>query len=129
MGSHMFEKGEEVIDEKARRRYRERIQELQEEIQLCEINNDLGKTTALHDEYETLLGHMSSSIGIGGRVRKLNDSVEKARSAITWRIRNAIHRLEKVDPILGKHLSKSIQTGIFCKYSPERATTWVDQRS
>jgi hypothetical protein len=70
---------------------------------------------------------MSSSIGLGGKIRKANDNVEKARSAITWRIRNAIQRIEKIDPVLGKHLSKSIQTGIFCKYSPERSTTWIVQ--
>ena len=46
----------------------------------------------LQDEYDKLIDHLSSVVGLGGKTRKSNSSVEKARSAITWRIRSSIKK-------------------------------------
>jgi hypothetical protein len=59
-----------------------------------------------------------------GAAREAGNTVERARSAITWRIRSAISKLEKVSPGMGKHLSNSIKTGTFCAYSPEQTIAW-----
>ena len=64
-------------------------------------------------------------MGLGGKTKKLDNSNDKVRSAITWRIRASIKKIENAHPILAKHLNNSISTGNFCKYSPEQAPDWV----
>jgi hypothetical protein len=54
----------------------------------------------------------------------MGSSVEKARSAITWRIRNVIKKISSTHPKLATHLSKSINTGTFCSYKPEVNIDW-----
>ena len=125
MGSGFATTPEFVFDEKARRSYQQRIQELQEEISLSENNNDHEQRARLSREYEHLVEHLSASIGIKGRIRKSHDSIEKARSAVTWRIRNAIQKIASAHPALGKHLSSSIRTGLFCRYTPEKEVPWT----
>jgi hypothetical protein len=50
--------------------------------------------------------------------------MDRARSAVTWRIRKAIKKIEAVNPSLGKHLSNSVKTGLFCSYHPELSMDW-----
>jgi hypothetical protein len=64
------------------------------------------------------------AIGLGGRERKMGDSSERARSAVTWRIRHAIKKLAVVHPALARHLRVSLKTGVFCSYEPEKETPW-----
>ena len=64
------------------------------------------------------------AIGLGGGDRKMGDSSERARSAVTWRIRHAIKKLEVVHPALARHLRVSLKTGVFCSYEPEKETHW-----
>ena len=87
--------------------------------------NDFGRADKLREEYEKLINHLSSSLGLAGKTRKIDSSVEKARSAVTWRLRNAIKKINNDNPLLGKHLSNSIKTGIFCSYSPENEISWI----
>jgi hypothetical protein len=61
---------------------------------------------------------------LGGRARNLSDPAEKARTAVTWRIRNAIKKIGQAHPELGRHLEVSIRTGIFCVYAPDRRILW-----
>jgi TolB-like protein len=114
-----------VFDEKAKRSYQKRILELQEEIRLTENNNDTAQASALQQEYDDILEHLTTSLGLKGKIRKVNDPMEKVRSAVTWRIRNAIQKITKLHPVLGKHLSSSVKTGIFCSYSPEKPVQWL----
>jgi hypothetical protein len=94
------------------------------EIDEAELMHDESRAAKLREEYEEIIEHLSKSLGIGGKSRKLNSSVEKSRSAVTWRIRSAIKKIEAVHPSLSKHLSNSIKTGIFCSYSPEKEIIW-----
>lgn len=125
MGSGLEALAEPVFDERAKRSYQKKILELQEEIRWSENNNDLQRSSYLHEEYDQIVDHLSSSLGLKGKIRKSHDNLDKTRSAITWRIRNAIQKIEKAHPILGKHLSASIRTGIFCSYMPEKSIKWI----
>lgn len=125
IGSGVVMSSEPVFDEKAKRSYQKKILELQEEIQWSEQNNDLERTTSLQQEYDDIVDHLSASLGMRGKIRKAHDPIDKARSAVTWRIRNAIRKIEKTHPSLGKHLSVSIKTGLFCSYRPEKPVTWM----
>ena len=53
------------------------------------------------------------------------DKIERARVAVTMRIRNAVERIENEHYALGRHLSRSIETGRFCCYEPETPTEWM----
>ena len=125
MGSGLEAMAEPIFDEKAKRSYQKKILELQEEIRWSETNNDLQRSTYLHEEYEQIVSHLTSSLGLKGKVRKSHDNIDKTRSAVTWRIRNAIQKIEKAHPVLGKHLSASVRTGIFCSYVPEKPVKWI----
>lgn len=124
MGAEVIEKGEEVFDQKARQTYQRRILELQQEIEEAETTNAGYVAETLHKEYDKLLEHLSASVGKGGATRKVSGSIEKARTAVTWRIRNAIKKIKAGHPSLGKHLEVSVKTGVFCVYSPEKEVHW-----
>jgi TolB-like protein len=128
MGGGIVTHSEFVFDAKAKSSYQKKILALQEEIRWSETNNDLHRTAALHQEYDDIVNHLTSSLGLKGKVRKVNDPLDKTRSAVTWRIRNAIQKIEKVHPMLAKHLSTAIKTGIFNSYSPERPVKWISSK-
>ncbi len=52
------------------------------------------------------------------RALSLDDPVERARKAVTARIRDAIRRIGRVAPALGRHLEASVSTGVRCTYAP-----------
>jgi TolB-like protein len=125
MGGGLEMSPELVFDEKAKRSYQKKILELQEEIRWSEENNDLQRSSTLHKEYDDIVDHLTVSLGLKGKIRKSHDVLDKTRSAVTWRIRNTIQKIEKVYPLLAKHLSVSIKTGIFCSYNPEKPVEWI----
>lgn len=114
-----------VLDDKAKKQYQQRIRGLVDEITTAEENNDFEHASVLKEEYDKLVESLSSSLGLNKKSRKLGSVVEKTRTAITWRIRSSIQKIEKAHPDLGKHLAKSIETGIFCSYSPEQSFDWI----
>lgn len=124
LGAHVRQTGAVLFDEKARRNYQERIRELREEIELAESHNNSSALPSLHEEYESILAHVSASIDRKGRVRKVNDNDDKARSAVTWRIRSAIQKIGEVHPALAKHLSGAVRTGFYCSYNPDTPVDW-----
>lgn len=114
----------ESIDQKAKSNYLKRIKELQIEIENAEELNNSIEANKLREEYDSILDHLSQSLGLAGKTRKVGSTVEKARTAVTWRIRNTIKKLEKIHPPLSKHLSSSIKTGTYCSYKPEYQIDW-----
>lgn len=125
MGSALVTSEELVFDEKAKKTYQKKILELQEELSTAEAHNDLARSTALQEEYDRILSHLSTALGLKGKTRSLGNLPDKARSAVTWRIRNAIKKIEKQHPSLGRHLDLSIKTGMFCTYAPEKMIKWM----
>ena len=114
----------EILDDEARRAYKQRIDELREERDLAEAANDTVRAERAREELDAIGEALGSAYGLGGRARRSGDHAERARSAVTWRIRSAIARVEAVHPALGRHLKNSVRTGTFCSYAPERATDW-----
>ncbi len=125
MGTAIGTARQPLIDDKARAAYQQKIKDLQQDISVAEQDNNLGVLENLQHEYDQLLEHLSSSLGLSGKVRQAGNPIEKARSAVTWRIRNAISKIEKAHPALGKHLAHSINTGTFCSYEPENKVDWI----
>ena len=83
-----------------------------------------GGAEKTREELNHLIDHLSKSTGLGGKSRKMGSTSEKARTAVTWRIRSAIKKIEKVLPPLGKHLTNAVQTGTYFAYCPEKEMYW-----
>jgi len=114
----------EALDAEARKQYRSRLADLEEEISEAEANNDLERAGQAREEREFLLAELGAAVGLSGRPRRVLDPAERARKAVTWRIHEAITHIEKVQPALGRHLRRSVRTGSFCVYDPVEPTTW-----
>jgi len=114
-----------LLDLEARQEYRQRLADLDEELADAEAANDPERETRARREREFLLGELSAAVGLGGRERISLDPAERARKAVTGRIREAIGRIEGAHPELGHHLRRSVRTGTFCVYDPPAPTTWV----
>ncbi|MFY9588293.1 MAG: hypothetical protein WAT66_12640, partial [Actinomycetota bacterium] len=113
----------EVLDDRARAAYKARITELQAEID--DPDGDPASRDRAQDELDALTEQLASAYGLGGRARKTGDAAERARKAVTERIRDAIAKLARENPALGRHLKASLRTGSFCSYAPERPVTWA----
>jgi hypothetical protein len=114
-----------IIDDTAKRAYRQRLADLDEEIAEAEAGADIGRLSAMREERDLLIEQLSTAFGLGGRSRRLGDNRERARKAVSMRIRTALNAIEAVHPALARHLRNSISTGRFCSYEPERPTSWV----
>ncbi|MEX1006861.1 MAG: AAA family ATPase [Acidimicrobiia bacterium] len=112
---------EPVLDERAKAAYRSRVTDLQTDIDEAEAAHDIERAARAREELDLLLAELAATAGLGGRSRPMTDDVERARKAVTWRIRDALRRIALVHPELGAHLQDSISTGTFCSYRP-RAT-------
>ena len=67
---------------------------------------------------------LSAVYGLGGRVRRAGSPAERARTAVTARLRASIERISAVHPELGRHLRASVRTGTVCVYEPESPRQW-----
>ncbi len=113
-----------AFDEQARRAIEDRIRERQEMVEEAELNNDLGRLGRAQEELDALIDEFSRAHGLAGRSRPQHDAIERARSAVTARIRSTIKRLYDVDRPLATHLDHSISTGRICEYRPEHTVEW-----
>lgn len=125
MGTLLDSGGIVLADEQALRDFKKRISSLEADISEAQEMGELDRAMALNEEYEALIEHLSQITGLSQRTRKSGSTLEKARTAITWRIRFAIKKIDAVHPQLAKHLSRSIHTGSQCCYKPETPHEWT----
>jgi tetratricopeptide (TPR) repeat protein len=112
------------IDPAARDAYRQRLVDLEAELEAADTAADAGRSERLHAEREALLAELSGAYGLGGRARRTGDAAERARSAVTQRVRDALSRIEAEHPALGTHLRATVRTGVFCVYEPDGTVDW-----
>jgi hypothetical protein len=113
-----------MLDEQARDAYRSRLRVLDGEIRGA-LDRGADQHAALLDrERVALLDELRRAAGLGGRTRRLGDDTERARQAVTARIRDTIRRLRSVHPELAEHLAASVATGTYCRYQPEPPVAW-----
>ncbi|TFV89414.1 AAA family ATPase [Blastococcus sp. CT_GayMR16] len=115
---------DEVLDERARSAYRTRLRELEDYIAEARGDTDEERAGRLEDEREFLLRELSAALGLGGRPRRLGDDADRARKAVTMRLRDVIARLEQPLPALARHLRAAVRTGRACSYEPEEPVSW-----
>jgi tetratricopeptide (TPR) repeat protein len=110
-------------DARARSEYRQRATELQDQLAEAERQNDIGRTAHLRAEIDQIGAELASAYGIGLE-RRANDAVERARKAVTNRIRAVVDHVRKQHPPLARHLSTSFRLGTWCSYEPAAPVGW-----
>jgi predicted ATPase len=115
----------EVIDVRARREYEMRIRELQGDIDEADADHDIARAERARAELDAIVDHLTKALGLAGRSRRQGGTTERARSAVTHRIRSAIRRVSTAHPPLGRHLTAAVSTGTYCRYQPDPPVTWT----
>jgi hypothetical protein len=116
---------DEVLDAPARAAYKQRLADLDDEIDAADAAHDSGRAATFRAERDALVAALAEAYGLGGRPRRLGDRGERARTTVTARIRDTLRRIEKVHPALGRHLRESLATGRSCRYDPSTVVRWT----
>jgi hypothetical protein len=118
------ESSDELLDASARRAYKARIIELEDDLTEAEHLADDERAATAREERDLLVDELARAMGLGGRARRQTDRGERARQAVRARVRAAIGKVQRVNPRLARHLERSLRTGYFCRYEPEEPIVW-----
>lgn len=110
----------DVLDGRAKEAYRRRLAEIEEDIDEARALGDMGRAEQARTEREFLVRELAHAVGLGGRNRRAASASERARVAVTRAIRYAMARIEAHHPACAEHLERSIRTGTYCAYLPDR---------
>jgi hypothetical protein len=108
----------ELLDPTAFRAYRERLEALREATEEAEARGDIDRAERAREEMDTIARELARASGRGGRARRAESSVDRARSAVQRRIKDAIQRIAEQDPDLGEWLQRTVRTGNYCSFRP-----------
>jgi hypothetical protein len=89
---------QELLDEDAKRAYRQRITELRQQIDEAESGSDPIRAEAARSELDWLLTEFGHATGLAGRSRAFPTDAERARSSVQKAIRCALVRIGRTDP-------------------------------
>jgi pimeloyl-ACP methyl ester carboxylesterase len=108
-----------ALDETAKRAYRRRLEDLQDEIDDADANHDLERAASARLEHDAIVQELRDATGLGGRDRRAGSPAERARLNVTRAVRTAIQRIAEHDDRLAAHLGRFVRTGRVCVYSPD----------
>ena len=116
-----------ILDAQAKAEYKRRLDDLRRDMEEAERFNDTARAERDREEVDALAGQLAAAVGSGGRNRRIGSEAERARSAVTKRIKSSIKRIGQAIPSLGGHLLTRVKTGYFCSYSPhpDRPVAWT----
>jgi hypothetical protein len=112
---------DDAPDARAKREYRQRLDDLRAELDEAEQLCDSGRAERLRAELDFLVSQLAQSFGSHVRRRSL---AETARKAVTKVLRTQIGKLLETHPPLGEHLRDSVRMGTFCSYAPRTPAAW-----
>jgi hypothetical protein len=110
----------EAIDGAAMRAYRAKIDDLREEELEAERFGDAARAGRAREAIEVLAHELSAALGLMGKARRNASTSERARVNIQKRLKDAIRRIEELDPTVGQYLGWTVQTGTFCVFRPRK---------
>jgi predicted ATPase/class 3 adenylate cyclase len=108
-----------LLDSAARGAYRERLRELQEDIDEADRFGDSERAARAREEFAYLAKELTTATGLGGRARRAPSEAERARQSVSKAIRQTLDRIERHDRDLATHLRHSVRLGAFCGYMPD----------
>ena len=109
----------EVVDAQALAAYRRRLAEIDAELDDADASGDAGKGARLAAERDALLAEVSAATGLGGRPRTSGSSAERARVTVRKAIATALDAIHSADPVVARHLTSHVRTGLRCCYEPD----------
>jgi hypothetical protein len=118
-------RGAPALDERARREVRDRLRDLDDEVSEAEADHDDERAARAREQLQALAETVARDFGLGGRVRRLDDPIERARKTVSTRIRRTIAAVGREHAELGRHLERSIDTGAWCAYRPAEPVIWT----
>ena len=115
-----------LLDAHAKVEYGRRLADLREELEDAERLNDPDRAARARHERDCIAEQLAAAVGLGGRDRKTGLQAERARSAVTKRIKDSVRKIAEFMPPLGCHLSATIRTGYFCSYNGNASPETVE---
>jgi len=112
----------EQLDRRALTAYRNRLREIDEELDEAQSWNDPARAERIEAEREALLRELAGATGLGGRARSMGGTTERARVAVRKAIAAALDRIDAEDPATARLLRRSVHTGSLCRYDPDPDT-------
>ncbi|MFB4275659.1 hypothetical protein ACBJ59_10220 [Nonomuraea sp. MTCD27] len=112
------ESAQRLLDGPAGRAYKNRLAQLDAEIQELESNHQRQQAHGRRAERDWLITELASATGLSGRARTLAPGGERARTAVGKAIRRAVDRIAAADPVIGAELRATVRTGVRCSYDP-----------
>jgi tetratricopeptide (TPR) repeat protein len=109
----------EIVDAQALAAYRCRLAEIDSELDDADVSGDARNGARLAAERDALLAEVSAATGLGGRPRMTGSSAERARVAVRKAIATALDAIHGADPVVARHLTSHVRTGLWCCYEPD----------
>jgi class 3 adenylate cyclase/tetratricopeptide (TPR) repeat protein len=114
----------ELLDPQAKAAYRQRITELEAELNEADDFHDPVRASQARAEVDLLTQQLAAAVGLGGRDRRAASTAERARVSVTLALRAALKKITAAHPDLGAHLTDTVRTGQYCSYRPGTPITW-----
>jgi predicted ATPase len=108
-----------ILDAKARAAYKRRLADLQAELAEARDFNDLGRVEKLQQEMTLLSKELAAGLGLSQQYRRAASSAEQVRVNVTRAIKRVIQKIATHHQALGLHLRRTVNTGLFCSYTPD----------
>jgi tetratricopeptide (TPR) repeat protein len=108
-----------LLDDAARRAYRQRLAEVDEDIDDAVAMNDPARRELAERDREYLVAELTRAVGLGGRPRAAPDDGERARTAVARAIRYSLDQLAEHHRDIADHLRQRVNTGMYCSYAAD----------
>ena len=108
----------ELLDPQAKATYRQRVEDLRDELEEAERFGDPERAANAREELDFVSRELAAAVGLGGRDRRASSASERARVNVTRAIKSAISLIGEQDEELGRYFDATIHTGTFCTYTP-----------
>jgi hypothetical protein len=93
-----------ALDETAVAQYRQRLRDLEDDLDEADRHGDLACAERLAAERDALVDQLTKAFGLGGRAPSAgSDPDERLRKAMSALVKASIDRLERLNPALGRH--------------------------
>jgi hypothetical protein len=108
-----------VVDAQALAAYRRRLAVIDTELDAADTSGDAARGEELTTEREALLAEVAAATGLGGRARTVGSGAERARVTVRKAIAAALEAIHGADPVVARHLTAHVRTGLWCCYEPD----------
>lgn len=119
-----LEAGDAVVDTRMMTEVKKRLEALRGRRLEAEEHGNTAQRTACDEELAQIERYLKSAEGLAGKTRVFTTASERARKAVSNRIRDALQRVEAKHPSLGMHLRGALKTGNAFMYQPQPSVHW-----